>query len=53
MRTRIRWVEGVSFVGEAGSGHAVVIDGAPESGGRNLGMRPMEMVLTGAAACTA
>jgi putative redox protein len=43
----------VSFVGESGSGHAVIIDGAPESGGRNLGMRPMEMVLTGAAACTA
>jgi putative redox protein len=53
MKTRIKWVDGVSFVGEAGSGHAVVIDGAPESGGRNLGMRPMEMVLTGAAACTA
>ncbi|MCC7327479.1 MAG: OsmC family protein [Burkholderiales bacterium] len=53
MKTRIKWVEGVSFVGEAGSGHAVVIDGAPEHGGRNLGMRPMEMLLTGAAACTA
>jgi putative redox protein len=53
MKTRIKWVEGVSFVGESGSGHAVVIEGAPESGGRNLGMRPMEMVLTGAAACTA
>jgi len=53
MKTRIKWVEGVSFVGETGSGHAVVIDGAPENGGRNLGMRPMEMVLAGAAACTA
>jgi putative redox protein len=53
MKTRIKWVEGVSFVGETGSGHAVIIDGAAESGGRNLGMRPMEMVLTGAAACTA
>jgi len=53
MKTRIKLVEGVSFVGETGSGHAVVIDGAPENGGRNLGMRPMEMVLTGAAACTA
>jgi putative redox protein len=53
MKTRIKWVEGVSFVGEAGSGHAMVIDGAPEHGGRNLGMRPMEMLLTGAAACTA
>jgi putative redox protein len=53
MKSRVKWVEGVSFVGEAGSGHAVVIDGAPEHGGRNLGMRPMEVLLTGAAACTA
>ena len=53
MKTRIKWVEGVSFVGETGSGHAVVIDGAPENGGRNLGARPMELVLTGTAACTA
>lgn len=53
MRTRVKWVEGVSFVGESESGHAVVIDGAPEYGGRNRGMRPMEMVLLGAAACTA
>jgi putative redox protein len=53
MKTRIKWVEGASFVGETGSGHAVVIDGAPEHGGRDLGMRPMELVLTGAAACTA
>jgi putative redox protein len=53
MKTRVKWVEGASFVGESGSGHAVVIDGAPEYGGRNLGPRPMELVLTGTAACTA
>jgi putative redox protein len=53
MKTRVKWVEGVSFVAESGSGHAVVADGAPEAGGRNLGMRPMELVLAGAAACTA
>ena len=53
MKTRVKWVEGVSFVAETGSGHAVVVDGAPEAGGRNLGMRPMELVLAGAAACTA
>jgi putative redox protein len=53
MKARVKWLEGMSFVGETGSGHATVIDGAPEHGGRNLGMRPMEMVLTGAAACTA
>jgi putative redox protein len=53
MKARIRWSEGMSFVGETGSGHALVIDGSPEHGGRNLGPRPMELVLTGAAACTA
>jgi putative redox protein len=53
MKARVKWVEGMSFVGETGSGHAMVIDGAPEHGGRNLGPRPMELVLTGTAACTA
>ena len=53
MKARVKWVEGVSFVGESETGHAVVIDGAPEYGGRNRGMRPMEVVLLGAAACTA
>lgn len=41
------------FVGESGSGHAVVIDGPPEAGGRDLGIRPMELVLSGLGACTA
>jgi putative redox protein len=53
MKARIKWTEGMSFAAESGSGHAVVVDGSPEHGGRNLGMRPMEMVLAGAAACTA
>ena len=53
MKARIKWTEGMSFAAEAGSGHAVLSDGAAENGGRNLGMRPMEMVLAGAAACTA
>jgi putative redox protein len=53
MKTRVQWLNGVSFVGESGSGHSVVADGAPDAGGRNIGMRPMEMLLTGAAACTA
>ena len=53
MKARVKWVDRVSFVVESGSGHATVIDGAPEAGGRNIGMRPMEMLLGGAAACTA
>lgn len=43
----------MTFVGESGSGHSVVMDGAPESGGRNLAARPMEMVLIGMGGCTA
>lgn len=53
MKARIKWVEDVTFVGESGSGHAVVMDGPPESGGRNLGPRPMEMILLGMGGCTA
>lgn len=52
MQARIKWVQDVMFVGESGSGHAVVLDGAPEAGGRNLGMRPMELVLLGVGSCT-
>ena len=53
MKARIKWGEDVCFVGESGSGHAIVMDGAPEGGGRNLGMRPMETVLIGTGGCTA
>ena len=52
MKARIKWVEGKTFVGESASGHAVVMDGPPESGGRNLGIRPMEMILLGLGGCT-
>ena len=53
MKARIKWIENVSFVAESGSGHALVIDGAPEGGGRDLGPRPMEVVLMGTGGCTA
>jgi putative redox protein len=53
MKATVRWVQDVMFVGESGSGHAVVMDGAPDSGGRNLGVRPMEMLLLGLGGCTA
>lgn len=55
MDALVRWTgpETMSFVAETGSGHAVVMDGAPEGGGRNLGPRPMEMVLLGTGGCTA
>lgn len=53
MKTRVKWVQDMMFVGETGSGHALVIDGAPDIGGRNLGPRPMEMLLVGLGSCTA
>ena len=55
MESRVRWVgsDGMSFVAETGSGHAFVMDGAPEGGGNNLGPRPMETVLAGTGGCTA
>ena len=53
MKVRIKWIEDVAFVGESESGHAFVMDGAPEGGGRNLGPRPMETVLIGTGGCTA
>jgi putative redox protein len=52
MKARIKWVEGTLMVGESESGHAVVMDGPPEFGGRNLGLRPMEMILLGMGGCT-
>jgi putative redox protein len=53
MKAKITWINGRAFLGESGSGHAVVMDGAPEAGGRNIGVRPMEMMLLGLGGCTA
>lgn len=52
MKARVKWIEGIAFIGESESGHAVVMDGAPAAGGRNLGPRPMEMMLLGAGGCS-
>ncbi len=54
MECKVRWSgEGMSFIAETGSNHVVVMDGAPDGGGRNLAPRPMEMVLLGTGGCTA
>ncbi len=53
MNVRIKWVEDAMFLGETQSGHAMVMDGPLEGGGRNLGPRPMEMLLLGLGGCTA
>ncbi len=52
MQATVKWVDGRMFVGESGSGHAVIMDGPPDHGGRNIGLRPMEMILLGVGGCS-
>lgn len=52
MKTTVRWIDGVMFLAETGSGHGIVMDGAPEGGGRNMGARPMEMMLVSVGGCS-
>jgi len=53
MQARIKWVENAAFVAESGSGHAIVVDGPPEIGGRDMGPRPMELMLMSVGSCSA
>ena len=53
MKARIKLVDAITFIAESGSGHAVVVDAAPDIGGKDLGPRPMELVLMGTGACSA
>ena len=52
MKSTVKWLDNMTFVGESASGHAVVMDGPPEFGGRNLGIRPMEMLILGLGGCS-
>ncbi|MCH9742809.1 MAG: OsmC family protein [Proteobacteria bacterium] len=51
MKATVQWCQDRLFLGKSGSGHAVVMDGPPEAGGQNLGVRPMEMLLLGMGGC--
>lgn len=51
MKATVKWVDNRMFLGESGSGHSVVMDGPPDKGGRNMGVRPMEMILMGMGGC--
>lgn len=53
MEATISWNGNAQFTGNTGSGHEVIMDGPPDHGGKNLGPRPMEMILLGMGACTA
>ena len=52
MKATVKWVDGAMFLGESGSGHAIVMDGPPDNGGRDMGVRPMEMLLLGVGGCS-
>lgn len=52
MNATVKWIDGAMFLGESGSGHAVVMDGPEDHGGRNMGVRPMEMLLLGLGGCS-
>lgn len=52
MKATIKWVDGVQFLAESGSGHAVLVEGPESEGGRNIGCRPMELMLMGLGVCT-
>jgi putative redox protein len=52
MQATVKWVDGAMFVAESGSGHSVVMDGPEANGGRNMGVRPMEMLLLGMGGCS-
>ena len=52
MKATVKWVDGAMFLGESGSGHSVVMDGPEDHGGRNMGVRPMEMLLLGLGGCS-
>ena len=52
MKAMVKWVDGAMFLGESGSGHSVVMDGPKDHGGRNMGIRPMEMFLLGLGGCS-
>ena len=52
MEATVKWVDGAMFIGESGSGHSVVMDGPEDHGGRNMGVRPMEMLLLGLGGCS-
>lgn len=52
MQATVKWIDGRAFLGESGSGHTVVMDGPADHGGRNIGIRPMEMILLGVGGCS-
>lgn len=53
MKAHVRWLEGMAFESESGSGHRLTVDGPPDLGGQDRGPRPMELMLQGLGTCSA
>ncbi|RZU99166.1 OsmC family protein [Spiribacter vilamensis] len=53
MKAHVRWLDGMAFEAESGSGHRLTVDGPPDLGGRDRGPRPMELLLEGLGTCSA
>ena len=51
LNAKVTYTNGLQFVGESSSGHAIVMDGDPKVGGHNTGLRPMELLLVGLGGC--
>ena len=52
IKAKVKWAGGMQFVGQSGTGHAIVMDAHPDFGGENSGMRPMELLLVGLGGCS-
>lgn len=52
VEARVKYMDGLQFVGQASSGHAIVMDGDPAHGGSNTGLRPTELLLIGLGSCS-
>jgi len=52
LKAKVKWAGGLQFIGQSGTGHAIVMDGSPDYGGENTGMRPMELLLVGLGGCS-
>jgi putative redox protein len=52
LTAKLKWTDGLQFVGESGSGHAIVVDATGEAGRKSVGMTPMELLLIGIGGCS-
>lgn len=52
LTAKVTYINGMQFIGESESGHALVMDADPSAGGRNTGPKPMELLLISSGGCS-